>query len=551
MAERRPLVLVIEDLHWIDPSTLELLDLLLGEIPVLPLLLVATFRPEFSPPWRHQTSVTQLNLGGLSEAHTAELIERVSEGKRLPAEMRREIVARTDGIPLFVEELTKTVLEGDAALRKPAGIPLTLGGSLLARLDRLGEAKAVAQLAAVIGRTFTLEQLEALSWIKGAALHAALGQLLQAEILHRRGPAPRTRYVFKHALIQDAAYLSLLASDRQQLHRQLVRLLQEEFPAVAEAEPEMMAHHCERGGLTAEAVEYLQGAGLRAMQRSALLEAMSHLSRALDLLLALPPAPERMNEELSLRSAVAPALAATRGWGSPEVAVNAERCVALCRELGDRGRLIPALFAQWTYHSLQGNRQPAFDLADEIAGLAETPVQVFIGLSARMHTTFYGGLCAETRTLAEQADGALRAQPAPRIRPGLRRGVQPAAARLRLLVALDRRRAGRGGPQAGRRARDRRGPGLALPARLHASPRHDPLARAAGARAGRPGGETAARPRPRAGVRSFSRPRPMRARDGPPASGATWRVGRRRSRPASSCSRPPERGCRGPTTCPI
>ncbi|HEY2293812.1 MAG TPA: protein kinase, partial [Thermoanaerobaculia bacterium] len=170
MAERQPVVLVIEDLHWIDPSTLELLDLLMAEISVLSLLLVATFRPEFSAPWRHQTAVTQLNLGGLSEAHTAELIERVSEGKRLPAEVQREIVARTDGIPLFVEELTKTVLEGDVTLRKPSGIPLTLGGSLLARLDRLGEAKAVAQLAAVIGRSFTLEQLEALSWIKGAAL---------------------------------------------------------------------------------------------------------------------------------------------------------------------------------------------------------------------------------------------------------------------------------------------------------------------------------------------------------------------------------------------
>ncbi len=207
MAEHRPVVLVIEDLHWVDPTTLDLLDRLLEEISVLPLLLVATFRPEFSPPWRHQTSVTQLNLAGLSEAHTAELIERVSEGRRLPAEVQREIAARTDGVPLFVEELTKTVLEGDT----PAGIPLTLGGPLLARLDRLGEAKAVAQLASVIGRTFTLEQLEALSWIKGAALQAALSELLQAEILYRRGPVPRACYVFKHALIQDVAYRSLLA----------------------------------------------------------------------------------------------------------------------------------------------------------------------------------------------------------------------------------------------------------------------------------------------------------------------------------------------------
>ncbi len=403
MAECHLLVLEIEDLHWIDPSTLELLDLLLGEIPGLPLLLVVTFRPEFSPSWRHQTAVTQLNLGGLSEAHTTELIEQVSEGKRLPAETRREIVARTDGIPLFVEELTKTVLEGDASFRKPAGIPLTLGGSLLARLDRLGEAKAVAQLAAVIGRTFTLEQLEALSWIKGAALQAALGQLLQAEIVHRRGPAPRARYIFKHALIQDAAYLSLLATDRQKLHGRLVRVLQEEFPAMAEGEPELMAHHCERGGLISEAVEYLQGAGVRAMQRSAPVEAVSHLSRALDLLLALPESPERLERELNLRSVLGVVLGAIKGWGAAEVGANAERCTALCRELGDHGRLIPSLSALWHYHLLRGDSQPVIDLADEIARLAKTPVEVFMGCTARAQAAFERGRFAQALALAEQA----------------------------------------------------------------------------------------------------------------------------------------------------
>ncbi len=403
MAERHPVVLEIEDLHWIDPSTLDLLDLLLEEIPVLPLLLVATFRPEFSPPWRHQTSVTQLNLGGLSEGHVAELIERVSEGKRLPAETQREIVARTDGIPLFVEELTKTVLEGGATLGTASGIPLTLGGSLLARLDRLGEAKAVAQLAAVIGRTFTLEQLEVFSWIKGAALQAALGQLLQAEILYRRGPVPRARYVFKHALIQDAAYLSLLAVDRQQLHRRLVHLLQEDFPAVAEAEPEMMAYHCERGGLTMEAVKCLQNAGTRAIQRSAQLEAMRHLTRALDLLRALPPAPELLRPEFELRVALGPCLTAVKSWGAPEVAANAERSIALTRELGEGGQLIPSLFGLWTFHVLRGDRQPSIDLAAELERLAETPVQVFISYSAQVVTSMYRGRFAEALALAEQA----------------------------------------------------------------------------------------------------------------------------------------------------
>ncbi|MFL6236034.1 MAG: protein kinase domain-containing protein [Thermoanaerobaculia bacterium] len=415
MAEQRPVVLVIEDLHWIDPSTLDLIGLLLAEIPELPLLFVATFRPELSVPWRHQTSVTQLSLRGLSEADTVELIERIPGGERLPAEVRREIVARTDGIPLFIEELTKTLLEGDAALRKPAGVPLTLGGSLLARLDRLGEAKAVAQLASVIGRTFTLEQLEALSWIKGAALRAALEQLLQAEILHRRGPASRARYVFKHALIQDAAHLSLLASDRQQLHRRLVRLLQEDFPAVAGDEPELMAHHCEHGGLTAEAVGYLQKAGQRAMGRSALLEAVRHLTRAVDLLLALPETPERSERELTLRLAVGAVLPAIRGWGAAEVGANAGRCVALCRDLGDHGRLIPSLYALWDHHLMRGESRPAIELAEEIARLAETPVEVFIGCVTRGQTIFETGRFAETLALLEQAAALFE----PRLHPEL------------------------------------------------------------------------------------------------------------------------------------
>lgn len=403
LAERQPVVLVVEDLHWIDPSTLDLLDLLLGEISSLPLLLVATFRPGFTAPWHRQTSITQLSLSGLSESHARQLVAQVAEGRQLPAEVRREIVVRTDGNPLFVEELTKAVLESGAPLREPAGVPVTLGASLLARLDRLGDAKVVAQLAAVLGRTFSLELLEALSWIKAAALSSALGRLVQAEILHRRGAARGVRYTFKHALIQDAAYLSLLASDRQQLHRRLAGLLQEQFPAVAEAEPELMAHHCERGGLTVEAVDYLLEAGLRATQRSAQLEAMSHLNRALDLLLGLPSAPELAGRELSVRSVLLTVLEAIRGWGDPEVAVNAERCAALCRELGESGSLIPALSSLWAFHFLRGDRLPTIDLATEIARLAETPAQVYMGYATRAYTAYYSGRFREALALSEQA----------------------------------------------------------------------------------------------------------------------------------------------------
>jgi len=403
LAERRPVVLVVEDLHWIDPSTLEFLDLLLGELSMLPLLLVATFRPEFVAPWRHQTAATQLSLGGLNEAQATALIAQIDASRRLPREAHREIAARTDGVPLFVEELTKAVLEAEAPLRGPKGVPFTLGAPLLARLDRLGDAKGVAQLAAVIGRTFSLELLEALSWIKGAALSGALARLVQAEILYRRGPAQAVRYIFKHALIHDAAYLSLLASDRQQLHRQLAGLLQEDFPAVAEAEPELMAHHCERGGLTVEAADYLLAAGLLAGERSAHVEAISHLGRGLDLLRGLPSTPELWGRELSLRSVLTTSLEAVKGWGDPEVAANAERCAALCRELGEDASLIPALSSLWAYHLVRANRQPAIDLADEIARLAETPAQVYMGHVAQASTAYYEGRFTEALALAEQA----------------------------------------------------------------------------------------------------------------------------------------------------
>ncbi|HYG61192.1 MAG TPA: AAA family ATPase, partial [Thermoanaerobaculia bacterium] len=408
LAERRPVVAVIEDLHWIDPSTLELLDLLLGELPMLSLLLVATFRTEFSATWR-PTAVTQLSLSGLNESQTKQLVAQVAEGKGLPAEVHREIVVRTDGNPLFIEELTKAALEAEAPLHEPASVPLTLGASLLARLDRLGDAKEVAQLAAVLGRTFSLELLEALSWIKGASLSSALARLVQAEILYRQRRPRGVGYIFKHALIQDVAYMSLLASDRQQLHRRLVGLFHEEFPEVAEAEPELMAHHCERGGLVVESVDYLLGAGVRAAQRSAYLEAMSHLNRALDLLYSLPlaatpaTAAELLERELSVRSMLIVVLEAVKGWGAPEVAANAERCAVLCREVGDHASLIPALSSLWAHHLLRGDRQPTVDLADRIARLAETPAQRYMGYATRAYTAYYSGRYTEALDLSEEA----------------------------------------------------------------------------------------------------------------------------------------------------
>ena len=402
IAERHPVVFVVEDLHWVDPSTLELLDLLLHEVPHLPLLLVATFRPEFTAPWSLRAHLTQLGLSPLTGEEAARLVDGVAAGREIPDEVRRQILARTDGIPLFLEELTKAVLEAESSGAQ-LDVPSTLSGSLMARLDRLGSAKEAAQLASVIGRTFFIELLAAVSEIDEASLQQGLDELLAAEIVYRRGLPPRARYIFKHALIQDAAYLSLLANQRQQVHQKIARVLKEQFPKVAETEPEVLAHHCERAGLVAEAAGHLLAAGALALQRSAYREAVSHCRRGIEMLARLPESRERLQQELALRSTYGVALLPISGFAAEEVERNADRCRILCGELEDTPRLVPSLYVLWTYHVLRGNRQPVQELADEIARLASGSVQTYIGCSARLHATFYGGRFDDTLALTEQA----------------------------------------------------------------------------------------------------------------------------------------------------
>jgi TOMM system kinase/cyclase fusion protein len=416
MAERRPVVLLLEDLHWIDPSTLELLDLLLGEISSLPLMLVATFRPEFQPAWKSAAGVTQINLSRLTDEETSALVARVAEERNLPASVRRQIIAKTDGVPLFIEELTKAVLETGWSGEEP-DIPSTLDGSLMARLDRLGTAREVAQLASVIGRAFAFELLGAVSLLAEEALRHGLEELVQAELVHRRGVGARARYVFKHALIQDAAYLSLLKSQRQQIHERIAFALEGAFAEAQEAEPEILAHHFERAGQVARAIPYFQQAAARALQRSAFSEALSHCRKGIELLAAQPASAE--TRELELRSLQGIALIPTRGYASPEVEGNAARSQALCRELGDTPRLIPALYGLWVYHLLRGNREPAHKLSEEIGRIAESDggneEHVFIGFSSRGITALYAGHLERARELMERAMAIYR----PEIQPSL------------------------------------------------------------------------------------------------------------------------------------
>ena len=284
LAARQPLLFIVEDLHWVDPSTLELLSLLLDQGPTAPMMTLLTCRPEFRPPWGFRAHLTPITLNRLPRTQVAVMVERVVGGKTLPAEVHQQVVARTDGVPLFVEELTRMVLESGLLRERedhyeltgplpPLAIPTTLHDSLMARLDRLAAVKEVAQLGATLGRTFSYELLKAVTPLDDAALQQALAQLVAAELLYQRGAPPQATYLFKHALIQEAAYQSLLKSTRQQSHQRIAQVLETRFPETLETQPELLAYHYTEAGLNAQAVAYWQQAGQRAIQRSAHVEA--------------------------------------------------------------------------------------------------------------------------------------------------------------------------------------------------------------------------------------------------------------------------------------
>jgi hypothetical protein len=334
LAERGPLILVFEDLHWVDPSTIELLGLLLNEIPSLPLMLVATFRPELQPPWPHRAHITHLSLGRLADVAATALIDRTAQGQELSAGVRQQILARAEGVPLFVEELTKAVLETGRP-DESSGIPATLSGSLAARLDRPGPAKEVAQIASVLGRTFTFELLAAVAPLDEATLQEGLAELIRAELIHRRGMGRQALYSFKHSLIQGIAYASLLSRDRQEIHRKTAEALEADT-----AEPGLLAHHWSNAidarrpepGLVRKALPHLLQAGEHTLRLGANPEARAHLELALDLLRTMPEGPERDEQELPALALLFRALEASHGVTSPEARRVSERVHKLRRQ---------------------------------------------------------------------------------------------------------------------------------------------------------------------------------------------------------------------------
>ena len=310
------------------------------------------------------------------------MADRVAHGKALPAEVVEQVVAKTDGVPLFVEELTKMVLESGLLQEReeryeltgplpPLAIPATLHDSLMARLDRLAAVKGLAQLGATLGREFSYELLHAVSPWDEATVRRGLQQLVAAEFLYQQGLPPQATYLFKHALIQDAAYQSLLRSTRQQYHQRIAQVLEARFPALCETQPELLAHHSTEAGLHAQALGYWQKAGERAIERSANLEAIGHLSTGLDLLKTLPDTPERMQHELTFSTALGVPLRATRGMAAPEVGQVYARARELCQQVEETPQLVPVLRGLWEFYELQGALQTARELGEQLLTLAQ------------------------------------------------------------------------------------------------------------------------------------------------------------------------------------
>ena len=381
LAGRKALLMVFEDAHWIDPTSQEALDLLLPRLQALPVLLLITYRPEYTSTWVGQPNVTSLTIRLLGRRQGAELVAKVSGGNTLPAEVLEQIVAHADGVPLFIEELTKSVLESKLLRRTadryvldtplPAlAIPTTLRDSLIARLDRLAPVRDVAQMGACIGREFSYELLAALSPLKGARLDDALEQLTNTGLLFRRGMPPDATYTFKHALVQDAAYDSLLKSKRAQLHAHIAQVLERDFFERVANEPELLAHHFTQAGVNDRAVPYWMQAGQRALARVALAEAVGHLATVLKVNALLPASTERDQQELEIRLLLGTAYQSYGGWAAVEVIQTLEPARHLATRLGDDGKLVPILFYIWDYHAIRCEYPSALKIVEELHGLA-------------------------------------------------------------------------------------------------------------------------------------------------------------------------------------
>jgi class 3 adenylate cyclase/predicted ATPase len=381
LARRKPMLFLFEDVHWADATSLELLDAIIARVRQLPVLALFTSRPDFEPSFVRLPNVTTLTLGRLERNEVETIVAQVAGGCSLPAEVMNQIIAKTDGNPLFVEELTKAVLEGDILVKDgsvyrlngplpPLAIPTTLQDSLMARLDRLAPVKEIGQIGAAIGREFSYSLLREVVGRDESSLKRALAKLEQAELLFRRGELPEAIYSFKHALVRDAAYESLLKSRRQQLHGQIARVMEEKFPDIVASQPEILAHHFTEAGLAQPATNYWLKAGNLALSRSAN-AAINHLEQGLKLIQGIDDPMQRDKFELLLQTSLGNSLRTTKGWSSDVVKNAYTRALQLCKESGLDEHTFPAVFGLWTWNFLRSSLGEARGLAEYLRRTAD------------------------------------------------------------------------------------------------------------------------------------------------------------------------------------
>ncbi|MCZ7596755.1 MAG: AAA family ATPase [Gammaproteobacteria bacterium] len=402
-AESVPVLIVWEDLHWADPSTLELLSLHPEQSPTVSMMNVLTYRAEFSPTWPMRSHMIPVTLNRLERPEVEAMIRHQASGKRIPPEVVEHIVAKGDGVPLYVEELTKAILES-GFLRESSdrfelsgalsdiSIPATLQDSLMARLDRLPTLREVAQMGAVLGREFAYEMLRAVVGLDEPRLQQGLEQLVADELLYQRGRLPRSRYIFKHALIQDAAYQSLLKRTRQQCHRRVAQLIEEQFRDIAAGHPELVAQHYLEGAEPRRAIEYWRKAGSRRGPNPPTLEAIAYFTRGLETLELLPDDDERARQELSLQLSLGHANIVAKGHGSVGAEQAYTRALALSERLGDTSELIPALFGLWRSFVVGRSLEEADGVAQKLRAIAKRRGEVEIEVVAN-YTSGFTALC--------------------------------------------------------------------------------------------------------------------------------------------------------------
>jgi predicted ATPase len=423
LTRQNPVLMIFEDVHWTDPTSMELFGRAVDQIASLRVLLIVTFRPEFVPPWIGRPHVTPLTINRLAQRDVGAMIDRVVGNKLLPASIRQDIIERTDGIPLFVEEMTKAVLEaeGESEARRTAAVvpspvlavPASLHASLMARLDRLGPAKEVAQIGAAIGREFSHAVLAAVARKPEAELGSALNRLIEAGLLSRQGVPPHATYLFKHALVQDAAYGTLLREPRRALHARIAETFETQFTETAVTQPELLARHCTEAGLIEKAAGLWGKAGQRSLERSALVEAVEQLTRALAQIASLPATPALRREQVKLQVALITPLLHVKGYADPEATAAAERARLLIEQAEALGEppedpllLFSTIYGVWTASYVAFNGDMVRELAAQFLALAEkhrAKVPIMVGHRILASALLFTGDIAEGRAHDDRA----------------------------------------------------------------------------------------------------------------------------------------------------